>query len=256
MEKRIGGRSVEGGRRTLPASAGRGGFTLIELLVVIAILSLLVSLLVPALKKAKDLAKDVLCAANLRGIALGWHFYLEDFSQSFYPQRAGLHYTYGGKTFSPQSEPRPLNPYVQMAAQNEDGTGLFECPLDRPITHIDGSPGITRGHTAYYWLGNCYMMNFTLLQPLDPETAMPILGQESFYVKDVVPPHSTMVMVGDWQWYYSVNDTPWDAHFHNYDDRMNLAFLDGHVSFVQIVRGEGTAGEYTFWPYEGEPPTR
>ena len=54
-------------------------FTLIELLVVIAIISLLVSILLPSLNRAKELAKRVICASDLRTIAMGINVYSENY---------------------------------------------------------------------------------------------------------------------------------------------------------------------------------
>ena len=75
-------------------------------------------------------------------------------------------------------------------------------------------------------------------------------------LSDVRIPHSRMVLAGDCQWYYSVLDAPWDAHFHNRQDRMNLMFLDGHVAYVQIVRGAEAMETYSFLPFEAEYPSR
>ncbi len=53
-------------------------FTLIELLVVVAIIALLISILAPSLTAARRSAKTVLCASNLRQVAIGWSIYAQD----------------------------------------------------------------------------------------------------------------------------------------------------------------------------------
>ena len=54
------------------------GFTLIELLVVLAIIALLISILAPSLSAARRSAKTVVCASNMRQIAIGWAIYAQD----------------------------------------------------------------------------------------------------------------------------------------------------------------------------------
>ena len=56
----------------------KNAFTLIELLVVIAIIALLLAILVPSLVYVKEQATAILCAANQRGLSMGWLLYTEE----------------------------------------------------------------------------------------------------------------------------------------------------------------------------------
>lgn len=85
-ERRLSGYSNISGLRHLRFR----GFTLIELLVVIAIIALLVSILLPSLNKAKELARNTMCATQVRNQAFAMELYLED-SNGVYPRSLHRH---------------------------------------------------------------------------------------------------------------------------------------------------------------------
>ena len=250
MYKQRTSRRAQGPRKDRHGRAG--GFTLIELLVVIAILSLLVSILLPALARAKDMAKDVICVTNLRTIGQTWQFYLADTDGVFPYHLNNTHWFYGGKhpSYANELDPdhmldsRPLNPYVSMSAQGEGGTGLFRCAKDRQIIDPDGISPMTHGHTSYEYYGNSYMLNAQLLWSRDPVTRN-LISDRNFRRADIEVAEAELLFVGDAQWYYSMFDTRYDAHFHNDEDRMGLLFFDGHAAFTQIIRGEAITPQYT-----------
>ena len=239
------------GRRRRPRA-----FTLVELLTVVGIVAILVSMLLPMLANARACAKVAVCATHLRAIGKGWMMYLPANNETFPPAWKNMHWFYGGNGVQQWNHPtwtlahRPLHPYVALALREEMHAEVFRCPADREIRGLEGRTSPTLGVSTYEYFGNSYMMNYMLLQRFDAEAGRWLNG--SMRLADVKIPHGRMVLAGDCQWYYSTLEAPYDANFHNRRDRMNLIFLDGHVSYVQIVRGAWATPDYSFWPWEVE----
>ena len=76
--------------RTAAPYSGARGFTLIELLVSIAIIALLIGILLPALGAARDVARETVCLANNRQIALAGILYANDFDERIWPANTWL----------------------------------------------------------------------------------------------------------------------------------------------------------------------
>jgi prepilin-type N-terminal cleavage/methylation domain-containing protein/prepilin-type processing-associated H-X9-DG protein len=232
----------------------RLGFTLIELLVVVAVVATLISLLLPALIRARETMKVVSCLTHLRQIGLGWQLYLMDNNETFVSFRSNIQWFYGGKHPSIWNDSswtlsyRPLNPYVSMAIKNESQAQVFRCPADRPIFNGDGGIGPTNGYSTYDYFGNSYVMSTAVMVHYDLHSYVPRFVP--YRLGEIQATHDRLVLLGDCQWYYAVNDAIWDAHFHNRYDRMNLLYLDGHAEYTQIIRGVEKTSRYTFDPMD------
>jgi len=103
------------------------GFTLIELLVVVSIISLLLLILVPALGRARSLAREKVCASNLRQVGLALMMYAGDDPFGRYPV-----------------EPTEHNPHPQLlellGGYQNDLIEAMYCPQTVDMEEYAASP--------------------------------------------------------------------------------------------------------------------
>lgn len=241
------------------------GFTLVELLVVIAVIAVLMAILMPALSRAKDLAKGISCRSRLRNLATAWNLYLDDNEGRFY-QGLNANHNYGGWKGETESGRRfrPLNEYVGLKDPNavtEESARIFCCPADR-----GGIPGPLWAEKTYRGYGTSYQTNIFLIGPTACGVNCPGTAELDEKISDrlssvnrdagLVSP-SRLLLIGDYAWVGQWVPTPHlyqelkeMAEWHNRPNRHNLAFLDGHVEFLNIQKGYYVTNEYCVLPFK------
>ena len=243
----------------------RSGFTLIELLVVIAVIAMLMAILLPSLRKAKALTKRITCQSNLKQIATAWSMYLDDNDGRFY-QGKNANLNYGGWRGMIGWSLRPLNKYFNLPIdlpeelETKDNSKIFCCPADR-----GGVPGYAVREKAHDYLGNSYQTNLMLIGQdqlmVLPDLFQPLHMEINKRLRnltlDRVDNHSRMLLIGDYGSYNQWRPTPhlredWKqlAEWHDQPNCHNMAFLDGHVGFLNLRKGFYVTDEYTVLPFK------
>jgi prepilin-type N-terminal cleavage/methylation domain-containing protein/prepilin-type processing-associated H-X9-DG protein len=248
------------GHRTSKRFACGSAFTLIELLTVVAVIAVLLAILLPCLHRTRIAAKKTRCSANLRQIALAWDMYLDDSDGRFY-QGVNANLDYGGWRGYREWWPRPLNRYASLSASvvNERDARLFCCPADQ-----GGTPGPYLRTRVYLNMGTSYQTNIFLVGqtacgPFSERTAEldeAISARLAVVKRQDVSGPSRLLLIGDYGWINQWMPAPHKreeyktlAEWHQREDHHNMAFLDGHVGFLEIRKGYYLTDEYAVLPF-------
>ena len=212
---------------------GRRGFTLIELLVVIAIIAILAAILFPVFAKAREKARQSSCSSNCKQLALATLQYIQDYDEMFPVWFRALNYPN-----SPEHPTTAVLPYVKNSQ-------VYVCPSRTPTYGTYYNFPITGPNTYGYGFSWHIFGSDTARAP---------------YALGTVTKPAEVVMIGDAQHCWGGNDAipyantccdttrPADGSRHNGGE--NLAFVDGHVKWMQseAIKGDWTNLRNPFRP--------
>ncbi|OGV65411.1 MAG: hypothetical protein A3K18_32355 [Lentisphaerae bacterium RIFOXYA12_64_32] len=205
-------------------SAKQRPFTLIELLVVIAIIAILASLLLPALSQARAKGKQAVCMGSIKQLVMGMHMYADDFDDQIPSYGTHTGTCVGGiGACGRWYDVLPRSEYV--AREVAEG-----CPIVTDVTYKTAY-GIVYAHVS-----NCGFPYNRRKQLKFPE-------------------HNAVFMDAQWRWGGSEdhigyplvycpmtwapgtlnNDRPQNAVSNRHSNGANVAFVDGHASWMTAM---------------------
>jgi len=236
----------------------------VELAVVIAVILMLLAVLLPGMNRARAASKIVQCKSNLNNIAKAWLMYLDHWD-GYFPKGVDLCWNYGGKQgaggrdygIDPDdpafSFPKPLNVELNLPVVTDDAK-VFLCPAD------EGGADVPKGYPHYDYKGTSYCMNTFLVG--QSKTAIRLFDKCARVFKDAndyigsvkldqIRTPSRILLMGDAGW---INDwevaSPSPIWWHGRERMHNLAFVDGHVEFLEVRKAMHVTPEYSVVPFE------
>ncbi len=232
-------------RRSRPQSGPSRGFTLTELLVVIAIIGILAAILIPVIGRARARANSSVCLANLRQIAGAATLYSSDNKNRLVPIANG---TGAADAFMWRGL---LAPYLGQSPDLQ----VLRCPSDVSTMVVDRikymappSYGINNTSGLHDYLRGTYgQSDFT-----GKANRFSVINNpgHTIFVSDIGNAVNAGVSPENWEqkpatgnYGYATfpQDAAWPAAnnynaFPRHNGYVNVAFYDGHVQSVHVVR--------------------
>jgi len=256
--------------KTPAPTAARNGFSLAEVLVVISIIILLIVILMPSLSRAREQARSVVCLSQLSQIGAGAAMYRNN-NRDWLPispaeklsPGAGEHgrkvavlttchwggrraeWLHGGSSETepgPETEIRPLTPYLYPGADLDASTPVFRCPSDRAT---DWSDALIPNAPIYRVCGNSYYIN--------------MFGESPFPARPTTSSTSSAVLYMEAPLYFLLASGERGNGWHGRYATHNLLFLDLHAAGLYVDSRERSGPKWTvsdFLAMDGFYPSR
>jgi prepilin-type N-terminal cleavage/methylation domain-containing protein len=244
------------------------GFTLVELLVVISIIAVLLAILMPSLQKAREQGRRIVCANNLKTMALGDVMYAQESDGWHVPIFNGL---------SPNNELWFQNPlfmkivgmkgrkYAETVKPGDKAGTLpveYKCPSDRRTVANGGLWPETSGPDSGYVEGTSYGMNSVSLRSAkqycdgwcyyNESTGTPGKAHTLKVSQVVRPADKFFFMDSEWAFVameeakYTIcwdiigdkmggpapDGYHWDAPAYRHREGLNMVFYDCHMKYL------------------------
>ncbi|MDR1282158.1 MAG: DUF1559 domain-containing protein [Opitutaceae bacterium] len=209
-----------------PRQLRPAAFTLVELLTVIAIIGILAAIIIPTVGKVRESARSAQCLSNLRQLALGANLYAED-NKGMTPP---LFYTWYDAIwpciYSPMTD--SITPYgPDLPGAPHAGT-VFECPAARRET----VPPFTA------------IRSYGINDQLFP--SLPNRGVNGIAVQ-TIEARSQTILFGDVKNSSTLHPEPGSTCNPRHNDKMNVAYFDGHVAAITLTTTLVQNNRTRFW---------
>lgn len=219
-------------------------FTLIEVLVVIAIIAILAGMLLPALSKAKETARAAICKSNMRQLALGMMFYVDDHNDYFLwsgsvDRNLIPDWVWGGQ----------LETYPDDPAQWRRRSYGFHPEAGSLFTYVGGgirarraNPNHTNEYKVYRCpstgkIGKAQRVNFAMNWNIDRNRDLANdrnTGEKGVRASAVQMPSEKILLVNEdpatmRNASFTPGGTAANGNFITHNGRINIGFIDGHI---------------------------
>lgn len=230
----------------------RHGFTLIELLVVIAVIAILAGMLFPVFAMAREKGRQIMCASNLRQIAMAMLMYQQDNDGSWVPAQSpdNLMRWHGMR----DSLDQPFDPtrgplWSYYGNEQLKSCPSFEADASSPGQFEEGTGGY--GYNAYYvggspagWPQMCVPARESAIE--NPTGTVLLTDAAFLDCEGRLTEYSFCEAPYYAYWGGEANPS---THF-RHNGMANVAFCDGHTRAMPMV----TTHSNSWCPMSPSPP--